>query len=867
MGDYRFLGSTVSLTEPEERVFEMVLFWEKTVEEAKRDFAGWYQVCGSIGAVLGGYSREIAELTEGRIYRPLYDQLVHNEVYDVSEATYLGRCVDLSAACDAYDLVMEWWLAVERSGYDADEYRRRAAEERAKRLTQDGRFGFKTPWNGITASGTQHPLSGLSRKTEDALENARHALESAESAEDIYSSSEAFGILSSALEVTIWEFMARHMNLMNEIFPGYFVCEFDADRSGAYFVNARCLKEKEQNLLTDSFRTLPWNPELLRYAFVNYPENRKETVEICRRFRVPILPTAEQVIAGEYTDEARASEEAALQAKQKILRIMEECGIRENATLDRLEQDCLTRLCSGRDLSFGSEERSRVLEEVRNYDARDRNKAFVVFHSRLWELARDYDVKFDSTAAEELIAAEYRDSDRISEEKALQAKSRMKKIMEALEVKDSPALDLLERDCLDRLCAGRDLSDSGERARVIEDIRNYDALDHNKAGEVYAKQLWELAPVYGVKFDGATAENLIAAEYTAEAAASEAAAREARGRMLRIMEALGVENSPALDRLERDCLERLCAGKDLAAGSADRIALLREVRDYDAQDKIKQDVIYVHCLWELSREYDVRFSPETAESIIAAEYPEEARSSEEAARRSKERIAKIMEILGVTDSPTLDRLETDCLGRLCGDIDSAGEEVCCRNLKEIGSYDALEKNKAPFIRHIQDRINYIWYAEDFTKFAQLYMNTPPWDLNIIRQNQAIVAETGRTADKQNFILAFAALNEENVLIAAKYAVAKEKGGFSRAMNVMKENIYNTLTCGGRILHPAIAQAVEQLKENRGKGRSARAPQPAAPVSSRPAASVQPQGRRFCTKCGAPLHPGAKFCTRCGAKQG
>ena len=227
-----------------------------------------------------------------------------------------------------------------------------------------------------------------------------------------------------------------------------------------------------------------------------------------------------------------------------------------------------------------------------------------------------------------------------------------------------------------------------------------------------------------------------------------------------------------------------------------------------------------------------------------------------------------MQALDVTESAAFDRLETGCLWRLCGQINEADEEKCNELLRKLEHSDALEKNKAPFIRNIHDRIQKIWADEDFRKFAELYKNTPPTDQNLIHHNQTSVAETGRTANTELFLDAFAALNEENIQTAAKYAIAKKKSSFSAAINVFKKNMYDTLTCQGMLLHPAMAAVIQQLSwtdhPNGNSGAPAQMQQPRqAPQQPNPGNAP---AFKFCTSCGARLPYQANFCTKCGAKQ-
>lgn len=112
---------------------------------------------------------------------------------------------------------------------------------------------------------------------------------------------------------------------------------------------------------------------MVRYIFVNYPEERREISAVAHRFHVDLTAVFEDLLTREYPEEARGSEEAAQKSKAKILAIMAEYRMKESATLDRLENDCLERLCSG----VESADKAACLalqERLRQYDALEKTK-------------------------------------------------------------------------------------------------------------------------------------------------------------------------------------------------------------------------------------------------------------------------------------------------------------------------------------------------------------------------------------------------------------------------------------------------------------------------------------------------------------
>ena len=78
-----------------------------------------------------------------------------------------------------------------------------------------------------------------------------------------------------------------------------------------------------------------------------------------------------------------------------------------------------------------------------------------------------------------------------------------------------------------------------------------------------------------------------------------------------------------------------------------------------------------------------------------------------------------MQEYGVSESKTLDRLETDCLRRLCEGYQAANEETCNQLIDKVRQYPAQEKLKEPFFELLQKRIESIW-LEELNQICQGY---------------------------------------------------------------------------------------------------------------------------------------------------
>ena len=212
--------------------------------------------------------------------------------------------------------------------------------------------------------------------------------------------------------------------------------------------------------------------------------------------------------------------------------------------------------------------------------------------------------------------------------------------------------------------------------------------------------------------------------------------------------------------------------------------------------------------------------------------------------------------------------DQEYLQSLVVNIDSCSEEECNQIKEKINEYDASKTLKDEFLSRVEMRLYVIWDAEDFERFTDIYVNTNVGNESQIAENTKVINETGRTGCKNKFMKALASLNSENIEIAAKYAMAKD-GFFSSLVNMGKKEIYVVLTLEGKVIHPAITEKIDEIKNDKPKGlfgglkkslfggfgSSKKAEEPAQVTAK----------AKFCSECGEKLAEGARFCPGCGKK--
>ena len=212
--------------------------------------------------------------------------------------------------------------------------------------------------------------------------------------------------------------------------------------------------------------------------------------------------------------------------------------------------------------------------------------------------------------------------------------------------------------------------------------------------------------------------------------------------------------------------------------------------------------------------------------------------------------------------------DQEYLESLVVNINNCSEDECNKVKEQINEYDSSEALKKEYLQRVEMRLHIIWDAEDFERFSEIYLKTQVDNINQIEENCKLIKETGRTGCKEQFLKALSVLTSENVEIAAKYDMAKD-GFFSSIVNMGKKDIYLVLTLDGKVVHPAITEKIDELKNEKPKGlfggikkslfggfgSSKKAEEPAKVTVK----------AKFCSECGEKLAEGARFCPGCGKK--
>ena len=484
MVEYVLLGKRVAFDDPSERFFDLQYAGWQAEQEMQQRFNAWYDSCGKIENVLQGYLNVARKLIQDAVSRPLYESLAQYGIYDVSGDVYWQCCADFSEAEAALRSVSGKVNAIEGKKEAEEEYR--AARKAGRGRWQGGGFGFSGAVKGAAMAGGMNLLSGMAHSAVNAVGNAGSSITASGEKRALYGRAETREILFDGLSEALLSFFDAHIVLVNERRPGCIRSGFDPDRSEALLENAKKLPDKRVELLVQAVQLWPWNVELLKYIFVNFPKERAAVSAIAQRFRVDLSDTYEAILEREYTEKDRETEEAAQRAKGRIRKLMQEYGIPVSATLDRLENDCLARLCGGYETA-GREACLAMVRAVERYDALEKNKAPYLEKLRqrisaIWEEEMDaicagYEQADEAACNDRKRAIQEYDAPDEAKEPFFQ--KLQKRIEEIWSEEDSKAFDqlYLATDITDPAAVAETLNRIKERARTSSSEQYITALN------------------------------------------------------------------------------------------------------------------------------------------------------------------------------------------------------------------------------------------------------------------------------------------------------------------------------------------------------------------------------------------------------
>lgn len=343
MKSYILFGQTVTFDDAAEHAYSLQVELTQVKADAEDRLRSWYMKQESIEKVIDGFNGFVNALYREQFVDRLYPRIQTCGIYDITTDMYQRRCLSKEGAKRALAEVRAQYDAIEEQKNAEEQYRadRKASRER----WEGGGFGLGGALKGAATAGALNTVTGLGHDIVNTAGNLSSAAAASSAKSALYRDKATLSTLKKGLDEDIQSFFNSHVQLIQEYHSDYFNFCFDAERGKALFDNAQQFPDKRIELLVQSFKACPWNEVLQRYIFRNYPDERREIFRASHDWWKGIDDCVDELLSVEYTEEAQRDESAAQQAKVRILAMMREYGMLNSNTLNRLETDCLNRLC------------------------------------------------------------------------------------------------------------------------------------------------------------------------------------------------------------------------------------------------------------------------------------------------------------------------------------------------------------------------------------------------------------------------------------------------------------------------------------------------------------------------------------------
>lgn len=476
---YDLLGQSVVFDDAAERYYDLWYASNQACLSASQQFNTWYKQRGNIQAVLDGYLPFVESLMEQLAFRPLFGQLAACDIYDMGEESYWKRCIGLGESESALETVEKQYNAILKKQNAEKEYR---ADRKAGRGHYKSYTSFHSDYwlRNQAEAGMKNLASFAGHSLWNAIGNTGSAISASMDKSALYNNSATQDALLNGILADLFTAYYAHIDFLNERKENYIQSVFDEDKSAALFENAKNLPEKREELLVQAFTLCPWNVELVKYIFIHFPSNRKNAYAAAQRFSVDLSSTTEEIMSQEYDEEAQSSEQAAQAAKERILSYMREYGVTESVTLDRLETDCLQRLCNGYQTA-DEKACNQLIDQVRQYPAQDKLKGpfFELLQKRIesiWleeltQACRGYEIA-DESVCEGFISAI----------KAHKAPDALKTpFLQKVQARIESIWSAEDGEIFDNLYMKTDITDSKAVAEAVSYVQNKGRTDSSKS--------------------------------------------------------------------------------------------------------------------------------------------------------------------------------------------------------------------------------------------------------------------------------------------------------------------------------------------------------------------------------------------------
>lgn len=269
----------------------------KTLSQEMEDsiisiFGEWYIECQDIETVLDNYLEKAADLVLEYSCAPLFTQLPKFEIYDVGQKEFNEKCVDLTCIKETYEEVLELYKEIVIQQEAEHEYREMRKAARGRIV--GGGFGIGGALKGMATAGLMNAAAGAIHSIGNSLGNANSDMEAENLKKKLYSNENTILTLLVGIQVNISEHFELYTNFLSQRLDKHIYFNCDEDKSEALFRNAVNIPEKRDFLLAEAFRANPWNRDLYEYIFKNFPEERKNILELGQTYGINLRDSVEE---------------------------------------------------------------------------------------------------------------------------------------------------------------------------------------------------------------------------------------------------------------------------------------------------------------------------------------------------------------------------------------------------------------------------------------------------------------------------------------------------------------------------------------------------------------------------------------------
>ena len=172
-------------------------------------------------------------------------------------------------------------------------------------------------------------------------------------------------------------------------------------------------------------------------------------------------------------------------------------------------------------------------------------------------------------------------------------------------------------------------------------------------------------------------------------------------------------------------------------------------------------------LCELAAAFHIDLGPKV-ENILAAMFAERPNDAIQTLVSLRKELLQTMQLYSVAESPTLDELECRILDHYTRGLEDADRKTCKSLLRAVKAPEVQEKNRAVYIKRIQDRMHHLVSTNSGETMDEYLLRCNILDPAAVERGIQYVEKHCPAETREQYLLAFRSFNPENILKGRKY---------------------------------------------------------------------------------------------------